>query len=269
MYKLSFLLHFNKRTTKNKIPCFFRYRLFYTLRIHVAYTNIHDLLAKGNIMTEVSNSLQLTILRNKIHDLKKTREENLKKLNTIQKKEFALSEKINRLTEKVEDLQKNINKIIDKKNIKTINKFLSSSTSIPNRSIHIPYLCIRLKNIVSEDKIKELFAPIFTENWKNTSKKPKVSTTTYCRHPDYWEDNAKSIDFLISKENPKTKEVLHVNWCANYTKNKGNIKIEKSKIKLQNIHTLIHILQTNQEIIDFDLEKYPQFITSIVKKIQE
>ena len=50
-------------------------------------------------MTEVSNSLQLTILRNKIHDLKKTREENLKKLNTIQKKEFALSEKINRLTE--------------------------------------------------------------------------------------------------------------------------------------------------------------------------
>ena len=220
-------------------------------------------------MTETSNSLQLAVLKNKIYDLKKTRDENLKKLNTIQKEEFALSEKINRLTEKVKDLQKNIDEIIDKENIKTINKFLSSSTSIPNRSVYIPYLCIRLKRFISEDKIKELLAPIFTENWKDTGKKPKVDTTTYCPYPDYWEDDTKSIDFLISKENPKTKEVLHINWYANYTKNKGKIEIEKSKIKLQNIHTLIHILQTNQEIIDFDLERYPNFITSIIKKIQE
>ena len=51
-------------------------------------------------MSEEFNSLTIAVLRNKVYDLKKSREENLKKLKELQNKTSSLSQKINEITPK-------------------------------------------------------------------------------------------------------------------------------------------------------------------------
>ena len=63
------------------------------------------------------------------------------------------------------------------------------------------------------------------------------------------------------------KEIIHINWYANYTKNKSNFEIRDSKLKLNHVFQLIKILQTNPNIQDFKLEDYPNLMSVIVEKI--
>ena len=220
-------------------------------------------------MSEEFNSLTIAVLRNKVYDLKKSREENLKKLKELQNKTNSLSQKINEITKKKKKVQSSLQEKVEAENIKTVKQLLTSTASIPNRSVHIGFFRIKLKSVIPEEEIFKILSPIFNEDWNNTDKKQIIETTTYCPYPDYWEDDTKNIDFFISKENPKTKEIIHINWYANYTKNKSNFEIRDSKLKLNHVFQLIKILQTNPNIQDFKLEDYPNLMSVIVEKINQ
>ena len=220
-------------------------------------------------MSEEFNSLTIAVLRNKVYDLKKSREENLKKLKELQNKTNSLSQKINEITDKIQKVQSSLQEKVEAENIKTVKQLLTSTASIPNRSVHIGFFRIKLKSVIPEEEIFKILSPIFNEDWNNTDKKQIIETTTYCPYPDYWEDDTKNIDFFISKKNPKTKEIIHINWYANYTKNKSNFEIRDSKLKLNHVFQLIKILQTNPNIQDFKLEDYPNLMSVIVEKINQ
>lgn len=220
-------------------------------------------------MSEKINPLTIDFLRNKVDDLKKSRKENLKKIKELQGKINSLSQKIDEITYKIQKTQSSLQEIVEAENVKTVKQLLTSTAPIPNRSVHIGFFRIELKNVISEEEIHKILSPIFNEDWNNTDKKQIIETTTYCPYPDYWEDDTKNIDFLISKENPKTKEIIHINWYANYTKNNSNFKIRDSKLKLNHVLQLIKILQTNPNIKDFVLEDYPNLMSAIVEKINQ
>ena len=220
-------------------------------------------------MSDKFSSLSLAVLRNKIYELHKAREENYKKLKELENQTNSLSRRITAISDKIDDLQCTLNEKMEAENVKIVQQFLTSTASIPNRSISIGFFRIDFKQVTSEEETLKLLQSFIPDDWQDTDKKQIVETTTYCPYPDYWEDDTKSIDFFVSKENPKTKEVIHTNWYANYTKNRGHFSIKNSKLKLNRVRQLIYTLQTNPNINDFVLSDYPNLMSAIVKVLQQ